>query len=60
MESTFTIYASFPSGDVEELDVRAEDARAARIEAKRQLGHGYDPGARIIRIVRRLPGELYL
>ncbi len=52
----FTVFAQWPSGEVEEIDVDAVSAFKAKEEALLQLEEGYEPGFKIIRTVPRVGG----
>lgn len=59
-EELYTIFAKFPEGFVEEVDVKASNARQAEERAKVILEEGYKPGWKIVRIAHRSRGVLFV
>lgn len=60
----YTIFARWDyndggPADVEELDVKAESEREAIAIATKELNEGYQPGWKIARVVKRIPGTLF-
>lgn len=49
----YTVYARFPSGEVEEIDVDAISPRAARATAMQELDRDYNSGWKIIKTEER-------
>lgn len=56
----YVVFAEFPGGDVEEIDVDAINGHWAETIAERELYAGYQPGWKILHTEYRERGQLYL
>lgn len=54
----YTAFVDF-GGETEEIDVDASSEREARTKAEAQLQADYEPGGKIVRIIKRVPGTFY-
>lgn len=59
MIKTYTAFVRFPNGDVEEIDVKAEGFREARMKVQAELDADYLPNGEVIRLVCRPNGVLF-
>lgn len=59
MTNTYTIYAQWPDGSIEEVDVQAFNASDAEANGEEVLTEDYKPGWQIIRIEERADGYFY-